>query len=514
MTATAKKADQKNKEGRREFVPFYTVEEGENGRKTKINPLMLIKCYRSLGFRRYDMGNKSFLLKITDNIIEQINDIQLMDEFEAYVRSFGDNLPDGVMVDNILTKYYHQMNKYTAPKFLSRIGMESNLRIQEHGMKTAYFYYKNGFVEVTADSVKLKPYSQLEGKVWKSQILDRDFKTVSDYEDCNFAKFVKNISNYWKKRFYDGTINKTYSKDRYIKYKQMIGNGLHSYVEGKMRAIILTDSRTDDAASGRSGKTLILKAMGHMLNANRISKTYAEINGKDFDMDYKFKWQELDLESKLVHLNDAGRNFDFEGLFNDITEGVKCQHKNEMPFLIRPKIYITTNRTIRIEGESAKDRSMEFETADYYKAGQGPDVEFGEWFFRDWDEQSWQNFDNFMIHCVQLFLKNGLQEAASINLEARKMKEETSPEFCDWMQDKFTSIREADSQALCSDFSNFHPDFRKFKFPQRTFNKWMKLYATYHPSIKDCVKRKSNNKILITYVLEEGVDDSDAWLED
>jgi hypothetical protein len=517
MTATAK---QPETQPRFEFVPFYIIDEDKNGKRVpKINPLKVRDSYRELGFRRYDLGDRSFLIKIEDNVIEQATDTKLLDDFEDYYNSFGDNLPDGTMTDAVMNKYYHQMAKYTAPKFINRIGPEPEMEIQEHTRNKGYIYYRNGFVEITAKGYELKPYSQLTGKVWKDQILDRDFKPVSDFEKSNFAQFVRNISNAWETRFYDGAKNPNPSEERYRQFKQMIGNGLHSYVEGKMRCIILTDSRDSDDASGRTGKTLILKAMGHMLNANRFSKTYGEINGKDFDMEYKFKWQELSLDSKLVHINDAARNFPFESLYNDITEGIRCQKKNETPFLIRPKIYITTNRTIRLHGESSKDRSMEFETADYYRADYGPDVEYGEWFFTDWDDKAWNHFDNYMIHCLQLYLKNGLEKPESLNLDNRKMREETSEEWCSFMSDRWKGYTtEVDQKKLLEEFQAYYVDAHKFRSPQRTVNKWFVLYGEYHPEIIRGEKRKSNGTILLSYKPKPGVDitpdEADDWLED
>lgn len=503
-----------------EWQAFYTIDEDKNGkRRTKINPLMLRDFYRMLGFRRYDLGDRSFLVKIEDNVIEQASDTKLMDDFEDYVMGFGDNLPDGTFTDGVMNKFYHQMNKYTSPKFLNRIGIEPNMVIQEHTRDKGYIYYRNGFVEVTAHGYELKPYSLLTGKVWRNQILDRDFKKVNDFEEFSFAQFVRNISNNWTKRFYDGATNPNPSETRYRVFKQIIGNGLHSYVEGKMRSVILTDSREGGDASGRSGKTLIMKAMGHMLNANQFSRTYGEINGKDFDMDYKFKWQELSLDTRLVHINDASRNFQFEKLFNDITEGIRCQKKNESPFLIRPKIYITTNRTIRLHGESSKDRSMEVETADYYRADRGPDVEFQQWFFTDWNERFWNAFDNYMMHCMQLFLKHGLERPESINLESRKMVEETSEEFCDFMETRWKKYtQEVNQHTLLHEYTQYYSDFQKLKSPQRLVNRWFQLYGEYHPDIEKAEKRKSNGEMFLSYVAKDHIsldeEENEDWLAD
>jgi hypothetical protein len=501
-----------------EFKPFYILTEDKEGRnKTTIHYVMFIELLRELGFRRMDLGMKYFLIRITDNIIEEVDDTKIIDQLEDYLYSYGDNLPDGVMTENIWNKFLNGMSKLTNDKMLYRVGVDPDMQIQRHSQEVAYFYYQNGYVEVTKDSVELKPYSTLKGKIWKNQILDRKFKQVDDFEQCNFAQFVKNISNNWEKRFYDGKENENPSPHRYRQFKQILGNGLHSYMEGKMRAVIFTDSRTADEASGRTGKTLVMKAMGYMLNADEYAKTYVEVNGKDFNPKDRFKWQDLAIDTRLVHLNDVQRDFDFEQLFNDITEGIKCQYKNESPFLIPAKIYISTNRTVRLHGDSARDRSLEFEMADYYGASHGPDQEFQEWFFRDWDEKTWNQFDNFMIHCCQLFLRHGMEDPETINLEIRKMKEETCPEFVDFMDDRWkdTIDEERDLKELREKFTDINPDFERQKwFKQRRFNKWVELYGQYHPDIKETNIRKSNSKQLLSYVPEEWAQKEDTKWDD
>ena len=66
-----------------------------------------------------------------------------------------------------------------------------------------------------------------------------------------------------------------------------------------------------------------------MLNRDSWAKTYVEMNGKNFDFTDKFRYQECGLDTKLVHINDARKNFDFELLFNDISEGIKAEKKGQ-----------------------------------------------------------------------------------------------------------------------------------------------------------------------------------------
>lgn len=493
-------------EPRYEHIPFYTIKETQNGTTTRIDLMMLIDCYYELGFRRLDVGGRSITIRIQDNVIEQISDIQLMEVFKNYCESFGEMMPDGAKVHSLLNKYFHQMGKYTNPKFLAMIGEDENMTIQRDTLTTSYFFYQNGFVEVTKDGIELKPYSQLEGKVWRNQILPRNFDPAADGDKAVFHKYVSNISDNWKERFYDQKKNSKRSPERFRIFRQMIGKAMHNYLVGKMKMVLLTDSKVSLDASGRTGKTLLMKAIGHMLNANPHSKCYVEISGKQFDLTNRFKWQKVDLETTCVHINDMPRNFDVEGLFDAISEGIEVEQKNGAPYTVVCNIYGTTNRTIRIEGPSAKDRTEEFENADYYTAGQGPDVEFGHWFFRDWDRAEWAKFDAFMVKCAQLYLQYGLQRPDSINLEIRKMMEQTCEEWVEFMDGRIhLYTTETPLTQIAEDYVRYNPDAGNLRKLTRIVSKYFATYGEYHPLIREATRRKSNGSVIMSFKIKKGV---------
>lgn len=489
-----------------DYTPIYDAEYDKSGnpKSVKISYYKLIDWLKGRGYRRLDVGKTYFTIHVNDNVIMECDENAVIDAYETYLDQFEDWLPDHVQKEMVLEKVYAGLGKYFSKKILDRLTNDKPISIQQHSKQAGYFYYQNGFVEVTAEGSTFKPYTELDGVIWGNQILNRDYHAVpaDQYENCNYAKFVKNISNYWQTRFYDGVKNDKPDFERYQQFKSIIGNGLHSYFEGKLKAVIFTDARISDAADGRTGKTLIMKALGQMLNVNKHATTYVELNGKDFDPADRFKYQGLMIDTRLVHLNDAKRNMDIETLFNDITEGIVCQKKNEQPFTVPAKMYISTNKLIKLHGGSAKDRAIEFELADYYKAGEGPDKEFEEWFFTDWSKEDWNNFDNFMISCLQEYLKNGLQEAKGINLEQRKMIEETAPEFVQFMADHpIGDSVEASKGDMYHAFIRAYPDFDSSGwFRQRTLTKWLRLYAEYHPKIESIHERRSNGNDYFHFV--------------
>jgi hypothetical protein len=112
----------------------------------------------------------------------------------------------------------------------------------------------------------------------------------------------------------------------------------------------------------------------------------------------------------------------------------KGQDAYQIPFKESPKISITTNYTINGSGASHERRIFEVEIANYFNDNLTPEMEFGHLFFAEWDDKEWASFDNFMIRCVQFFLKNGLVQSDKVNLKFRKFKNEMGAEFIEFME--------------------------------------------------------------------------------
>ena len=150
-----------------------------------------------------------------------------------------------------------------------------------------------------------------------------------------------------------------------------------------------------------------------------------------------------------------------------------------------PKILITTNYTIGGVGDSHEARKHEVELSSYFNSRHTPDMEFGHMLFSDWDGDEWSRFDNYMIQCVQFYLKNGLIACPSKNLEIRKFIKETSSEFYEWVHDKndfdqpnIELNKKMAKTALYENFKTEHKDFEKW-LKAKTFTKWLSLYADF-----------------------------------
>jgi hypothetical protein len=507
------KADENSKQIPAKFNKFYkvTYDKDKEVKRIHIEYLALVRILRELGFKRYDLGDEKFIIRVIDNVATQCTQNDVIDAFEEYLMQWDrmDEIPDsdGLTSDYLRNVIYSKLGAYFSDTVLNRLRSSDEIIFLEDTKTESFFCFKDGVICVTKDEIKKISYDKLKDKhIWKNQILPHSIELQNREQFINFpfAKFVSNVSNNYDK------IAKKSVKDlhRFNSFETVIGYNLHRYYEGKLKATIFTDSTITDTPDGRTGKTLLTKAIGKMLNKDKWAKTYIELNGKNFDFTDKFRYQECGLDTKLVHINDAKKNFDFEQLFNDISEGIRAQKKGQTPFGVNAKIILSTNRTIKVNGGSAKDRAVEIEMSSYYSSGYSPLDDFGHWFFTDWSGEQWNCFYNFMFNCVKMYLQHGIISPESINLNERKLIEETAIEFVSFMDGRFSDGRtkvdvEFDKKVLLAEFKMVHSDFNK-NLKQRTFTKWLRSYAKFRDKYKLLSERDANSVYYGTFVGMDG----------
>jgi hypothetical protein len=337
-----------------------------------------------------------------------------------------------------------------------------DVKFNKDDANTSYIYYQNAVVKTTKDKIEKIPYSEINDLIWKNQVIKRDIK-LKDESDGVFKTFIWRVSGE--------------NVDRYYTLKSVIGYLMHSFQnEAKPKAIIFNDEMiSDDVPNGGSGKGLIHKAISHIKNV-------VTEDGKKFDPRGQFAYQKINKDSQIFLIDDVPPHFYFESLFSIITEGMTVEKKGQdsyqIPFKDSPKISITTNYTIKGAGPSHERRVFEVEIANYFNENHTPEKEFGHLFFSDWDQDEWAKFDNFMIRCVQYFLKHGLVESEKVNLELRKFRNEMGPEFLEFME-----IQEFNGQALNrksfrEEFNRTYPTIARYNTPQK-FNKKVKEYCAF-----------------------------------
>ena len=66
-------------------------------------------------------------------------------------------------------------------------------------------------------------------------------------------------------------------------------------------------------------------------------------------------------------------------------------------------------------------RRWELELSQYYNSKKTPLDEFDKLLFDDWDKEEWLRFDNYMLSCLQKYIKNGFTKAEFKNLTISKI---------------------------------------------------------------------------------------------
>jgi hypothetical protein len=534
--------DETQEQERKASYQFYRVKLDGDGmlKDFTIEKTRWLEMLAYLGLVRYDLKGASHIVLLRDNQAKLLRDPEIgaPDIVEDHLYQWGDWVPEletqrfdlrwkQVMV---LDKIYNSISTLFAPKLLYRLRPNEPLQFIEDERHLSFFFYENGFVSVSAAGSKLEPYTSLKKTIWATQKLSRDFKPVAEkvFLEHHFAQFVMNLANNYtalgstivranqRKKDTDYTRN---DPKRFGDFCRIIGYNLHRFFDMKLKATLLTDARMSLQADGRTGKTMIVKFISKMLNTPEEGAVFTELNGKDFDFTDKFRYQECDITTRVVCINDVDPKKlggGIEPLFNDITEGIRYQRKNEAPIPIMAKIIITTNRTLKVEGGSAKDRILEFELADYYRDGFSPADEFGLWFGRDWVEHDWNCFDNFMLYCVQQFLNQGLPTPGAINLLKRKQTELTCKEFVEWMDEQdFTHLNEYEKSHLKNEFVRDNDDHAKIT--TKKFSQWVEYYATYGDKYAKVESLRTGGKSF--YVFSHAnppasvVDDSEEFFE-
>ena len=206
----------------------------------------------------------------------------------------------------------------------------------------------------------------------------------------------------------------------------------------------------------------------------KLRKT-VRLDGRNFNFSKNFSFQSVTLDTAVIEFNDASKKFNFDKLFSIITDDITVEKKNKdeiiIPFRQSPKIIISTNYTIEGSDDSTLDRQFTVEFSDHYNKSHRPIDEFGHRFFDEWNNAEWNAFFNYMIGCMQLYLKKGLIECGFVNLKRKKLIDATCAEFAEFL-DSFPFGIEQNKKELLERFKKEYEDFAELKI--NTFTHWLK----------------------------------------
>ncbi len=429
------------------------------------------------GFSKYYMDKDYTFIKTKDNIVTEHSLPQIKDHIFKHVADVKEDDTRKQLLDTLYSNVGYYFNEG-----LIECIRPKEVKFKRDSADNAFVYYKNAFVNLKKHSdAETISYEKLDSPIWGHLINERSIDLIPvKYKKAEYEQFLWNVSGGQEQRF--------------LCLCSAIGYMLHDYKEeSNTKAVILCDQMISENPNGRTGKSLIGKALEKVKNASRI-------DGKNFKFKDKFTFEMVKLGTQIIDFNDVEANFDFEKLFSVITDNMSVEYKHKPTFTLKfsesPKIMLSTNYTIRGEGSSYKDRMFEIEFSDYYNAVHKPKDDFGHDFFSGWNENEWNRFDNFMLECLQLFLDEGLLSCPPINLNQRKLIDQTSEQFVEFAENNLVANKEYNLTELFSDFKKhigFEIDmFDKCPIKQNTFSSWLPVYAKFKGL--DYNKRPSNGK--------------------
>lgn len=433
---------------------FWKIKKTKRGDEIEIINNIFREFLTSNGFNKYypEKTETPVFVKVTQNKVRIISTNQIKD----FILNW---LEEKKHID--IWNYLSGKTLYFSDKFLDFL-YPIHLKMIQDTKDIAYIPYQNGILEVKKDSVKLIQYLDIDLYVWENQIINRDFEPLDHFTN-DFQDLVSKVTNE--------------DQARTKALESTIGYLIHAYKDKThQKAVIFNDQEIDDNPNGGSGKSLLVTALSKFRNV-------VKIDGKHFNpMKSDFVYQRVNLDTQILAFDDVKRNFEFEQLFAIITEGITVNRKNKdeifIPFDRSPKVVITTNYVIAGAGESHDRRRHEIEFYQYFHKNRSPLKIYGKLLFDQWDNLDWSKFDNYMIYCLQLYLKNGLIASPSINVEAKRFISSTCKEFFDFMHENFIElnkiIHNSDAYHL------FIKENRSFKdLDTRKFIKWIDAYCLY-----------------------------------
>ncbi len=386
--------------------------------------------------KRYRPDQATTFLIQGDAIIKPVIDTLMRDCVKAYIEA----RPGLLLVEKLnatfegrLEIYNRQQHLTINPKGLEGLATHARPLLRDTPT-TCYVPYQNGIVEVTATGTTVLSYSFLyESCIWESQVINRRYNPEAEGENSHIARFMINITNG--------------EADRLKAFRSAIGYLIHHYgnpAEGQ--AIICYDEEITDARKPEGGT-----GKGVFSNAIRQIRPVAIIDGKKFDPNDRFCFQQVNQDTAVVWIDDPvvshpkpERRFTLERFFSLLTEGWAIEKKHEHAFRIPakegPKLLISSNVVMPNEGSSNIRRQFILEFSNYYKrqiqvGNEKPiQAEHGCIFFsEDWDVDEWQRFDQYMISCIEDYLRDGLQPYALRSANKNRLRQTAGEEFYDWV---------------------------------------------------------------------------------
>lgn len=414
-------------------TPFWrTTEKGAS----IIIQSKLIEFLSQQGYCRLKIDEHvSVLVKKEGDFIKETNESEIAQFVSNFIKKKKDYSALEVFIKGI--------GHYITSKKLNLLNVVKLINDKDDE-NSSRFYFNNTIVNVTKDLIEEHSYESLKQTIWKDRLLKGDFKQVADVTEGQFYKFCRNIS--------------ANDESKFISLQSIIGYVLHrNRARGEDIAIIFYDEKMGSGrAEGGTGKTLLTQAISKV-------REVVTINGKDYNPNTNFKNQRINLSTDVIVYDDLSSKINLETFFSQITSGIEVEQKRKDSYYIQkedlPKYIFTSNYYIKGPGGSSDmRRRVEFMLSDYYSAEFTPEQEFGNRFFTHWKIDEWNQFYNFLIHCVQVYLNNGIIPYSFETLQNKLLDAKVGKDFNEFANSFIVKGLEYDKRELEGYYSELYPN--------------------------------------------------------
>ena len=281
-------------------------------------------------------------------------------------------------------------------KIITDATLQTYIEHTEHRAKydnatTMYFAFKNGIVEVTAETITLSKYSDAGGVFWENEVNKHSYEIKDDPFNNGYADLISKV-----------TMNADLqeSPENYKWLCWLIGYSLHrrERLQGtEKRMVILSENNIDhETADGGSAKNLAFEGLGYL-------RPSVVTGGVVFNTSSTFAFQNCNLDTHLYAVSDP-KNFRLKDIYEYITGGVWVEKKNKQPFKVYPRIWGLFNTIPTGADDSDIRRMYTCIVSQFFNAGNLGRDYYKKELFTDFNTAEWNSFYTFLFRCCQEYL--------------------------------------------------------------------------------------------------------------
>jgi hypothetical protein len=276
---------------------------------------------------------------------------------------------------------------------MSTLRERDDLDFSKATATSQYFFFRNCWVEVTAESIIRHSYNESAGHyVWEENIIEHDYREMpkmftvttdengtyhvdinADKEVSNFMQFVMNASRlYWRKSDEEQlplTDDEKAEEDLNVVSKICnVGYLLYNQKsQSEAYATICLDNtmtENSDDCNGRSGKSFYVNAILTMRKHFKIDA------GNTSFREPRFLFDGVTNDTDIVFIDECPNKFNYNFIYGMVTGDFRVEEKNRhsyvIPFSQSPKFGLGTNFTLSRHDPSTEGRIWPQPFSDYY----------------------------------------------------------------------------------------------------------------------------------------------------